>query len=114
MPLIRIQTNSCVADQLKFMEVLTALAAEWLGKPKRYIMVMFLPDQKMSMAGNPEPCAFVEFVSIGLAKNQIKTVSNQLTKFLSKELGVKCDRLYIEFKNADAENWSWDGSTFGS
>lgn len=114
MPLIRIQTNSCVGDHSRFLEVLTVSASEWLGKPKRYIMVMLLSDLKMSMAGNTEPCAFVEFISIGLAKNQIKTVSNQLTKFLSKELEVKCDRIYIEFKNAEAENWSWDGSTFGS
>lgn len=113
MPLIRIQTNTLIPNASVFSEALTNVASEWLGKSRRYIMVQLFPEIQMTMAGLTDPCAFVQFSSISLSRNQIKTVSSELTKMLSRELSIKGDRIYIEFNNVIAENWSWDGATFG-
>ncbi|OFY09096.1 MAG: hypothetical protein A2X11_02345 [Bacteroidetes bacterium GWE2_42_24] len=113
MPLIRIQTNTFIENYGKLSEALTVLASEWLNKPKKYIMVMFMPELSMTMAGNFEPCAFIEFSSISLERSQIKPISIGLTNYISRELNIRSDRIYIEFKNAEAECWSCDGVTFG-
>lgn len=113
MPLIRIQTNTPIPSGTGFNESITCASSEWLGKPKRYIMVQLLPEMRMTMAGQSDPCAFIEVISIALSRSQIKTVSSELTKLISRELAIKSDRIYIEFKNGEAENWCWDGVTFG-
>lgn len=102
-----------IPEGQKFSEAITLASSEWLGKPRRYIMVQLFPSIQMTMAGQTDPCAFVEVASIGLSKNHVKTISSELTKMICRVLSIKSDRIYIEFKSAEAENWSWDGSTFG-
>lgn len=112
MPLIRIQTNIAVENSGDLSQELTILASEWLEKPRKFIMIQFMPEINMTMAGTNDPCAYIEFTSISLTGNQIKTISKELTRFINKSLNVKCDRVYIDFKNAKADHWSWNGATF--
>jgi phenylpyruvate tautomerase len=114
MPYLKIQTNREVADAAK-QEILrkaSALLAKNLGKPEKYMMMRFDPAQPMLFAGSTEPCAFLELKSIGLPENRTEALSRLLCQFMSAELRIPSERIYIEFTDAKDSMWGWDGGTF--
>ena len=114
MPYLRIQTNQTV-DEARAQQLIaraSALVAEQLGKPERYVMVAMAPPVPMLFAGASGPTAYLELKSIGLSESQTPGLSQALCELVGEALGVSQDRIYIEFSDAPRKMWGWNGATF--
>lgn len=114
MPYLKIQTNHDVDEDAK-KQTLTkasAVVADALGKPEKYVMVAFEPPQPMLFAGTDEPCAYLELKSIGLPQSQTKSLSSELCNMIQESLKVPAERVYIEFADAPRAMWGWNRGTF--
>ena len=114
MPFLKIQTNRPLpeTDAKALAARSSALVAEQLGKPERYVMTSVETNPAMQFAGSDEPLAYLELKSIGLPESITADVSQALCKLVSGETGISPDRIYIEFANAPRNMWGWDGGTF--
>lgn len=112
MPYIKVQTNQKVEKEEVLLKKLSAAMAEQLGKPESYIMTALEAETGMTFAGSTEKTAFIEVKSIGLKKSMTEDLSQFICNFLEKELGIKQDRIYIEFADAPGAMWGWNGGTF--
>uniref|UniRef100_A0A6B0UTX0 L-dopachrome isomerase n=1 Tax=Ixodes ricinus TaxID=34613 RepID=A0A6B0UTX0_IXORI len=80
----------------------------------RYVVVHISTDQKMSFGGSTEPCAIANLYSIGcLGDAENKKHSAALFKHVQKTLGIKGDRMYINFFDMPATDVGYNGKTFG-
>ncbi len=114
MPYLRIQTNvrpepSAASDLLAALSKEVAVA---LGKPERYVMVALESGTTMLFAGTDAPLAYLELKSIGLPA-RTGELSRMLCQAVGERLGVAPERIYIEFADAPAHLWGWNGDTFG-
>jgi phenylpyruvate tautomerase PptA (4-oxalocrotonate tautomerase family) len=114
MPFLKIQTNRSLpeADAKALAASSSAVVAEQLGKPERYVMTSVETNQAMQFAGSDEPLAYLELKSIGLPESITADVSQALCQLVSGETGISPDRIYIEFADAPRKMWGWDGGTF--
>jgi phenylpyruvate tautomerase PptA (4-oxalocrotonate tautomerase family) len=112
MPVLKVQTNTEVADKQKLMHDATELLSHVLRKPIQYIMVIVETNVDMIFAGNDKPLAYVELKSIGLSENETTYISADLCNFLEERLNVPKDRIYIEFADAKRSMFGWNGGTF--
>ncbi len=112
MPYLRIQTNQPCADAGQLMRRASAVVAEALGKPERYVMVALEPPVPMLFAGEDAPAAYLELKSIGLPEARTGELSAVLCELVGDTLGVPRDRVYIEFSAAPRHMWGFDGGTF--
>ena len=114
MPYLSIQTNQSLdeAQQQRLMRDATALLSKELDKSEKYVMVAIEPSTAMQFAGNDDPCAYLEFKSIGLPENKIPAISASLCQFINQSLGIDVDRVYIEFSKKERHLWGWNGGTF--
>jgi len=66
-PYLKIQTNRAVDDDARqaTLQKSSALVAQSLGKPERYVMVAMEPPIPMLFAGDDAPTAYFEHKSIG-------------------------------------------------
>ena len=113
MPYMMIQTNAEIADPDALMSRSSVFLSEKLGKPESYIMIALKPKTDMLFAGTSEVSAYVELKSIGLTDARTSELSESLCGFLSKELSVSADRIYVEFAGVPAAMWGWNNRTFG-
>jgi phenylpyruvate tautomerase PptA (4-oxalocrotonate tautomerase family) len=113
MPYIKLNTNTDIADKPSVLRRLSQLAAKETSKPESYVMVEIVHNPSMLFAGNDAPLAFMECKSIGLTEKQAKSLSTSISEILKTELNISPDRIYIEFSNAPAAFWGYNGSTFG-
>lgn len=114
MPYVRLQTNvepepSAVPGLLA---ALSAGVAHALGKSRRYVMVALETGAAMQFAGSAAPLAYLELKSIGLPQ-RVEPLARILCDLVGERLGVPAERVYIEFTDAPAERWGWNGGTFG-
>lgn len=114
MPYLRIQTNLSIKD-----DKLTALlnqasqsVSEHLNKSENYVMVELNRNCPMLFAGSADDLAYLELKSINLPQEQTPKLSLALCHLLNQELGIRQDRIYIEFTNIERQNWGWNGKTF--
>lgn len=114
MPLLQIHTNQPLnADtQDTLLRRASALVAEQLGKPERYVMVRVIGGQAMLFAGSDAPLAYLELKSIGLPADATPGLSAALCSLIGEQLDIAQDRIYIEFSDAERHLWGWDGRTF--
>ena len=115
MPCLQVFVNVKISDEQKksLLTKLTAAINQTTGKPKAYIMVLIQDNHCMSFADTTEPCALMDFRSIGcIDRSKNKKHSATFSKILSDELNIPVNRIYISFANAPAENWGYDGDTF--
>lgn len=114
MPYLKIQTNQHLdpESRQRVLSRASTSVAESLSKSERYVMVALETDRPMRFAGTDRPCAYLELKSIGLPVNQTETLSKSLTALMEELLAVSPERVYIEFNDARAELWGWNGSTF--
>ena len=113
MPYIKLNTNTDIADKPSVLRRLSQLAAQETSKPESYVMVEIVHNPSMLFAGKDTPLAFLECKSIGLTEKQAKSLSASISELLKAELNISPDRIYIEFSNAPAAFWGYNGSTFG-
>lgn len=113
MPYIKLNTNVEIADKPSVLRQLSQIAAKETNKPESYVMIEVAHNTSMLFAGKDAPLAFLECKSIGLTTKQAKSLSAAISQLLNTELKISMDRIYIEFSNAPAELWGYNGSTFG-
>lgn len=113
MPYIKLNTNAQINDKSRILRKLSKLAAQETSKPESYVMIEVYDNLTMLFAGKDEPLAFLECKSIGLTEKQAKSLSAAISQLLKTELNIESLRIYIEFSNAPAAFWGYNGSTFG-
>ena len=115
MPLLKLETTVPLPED-KGKPLLAALSravAGAIGKPEQYVMVA-ASESAMLMSGKPGDAAFVDIRSIGgLISDANRKLSQQICKLLKDSFGIAPDRVYLNFTDVEAENWGWNGSTFG-
>ena len=114
MPFLRIQTSKILPESSAgaLAAKASALVAEQLGKPERYVMISVESNASMTFAGTDEPLAFLELKSIGLPESMTAGVSEALCQLVASETGTATDRIYIEFTDAPRKMWGWNNGTF--
>ena len=113
MPYIKLNTNVEITDKPQILHQLSQLLVKGTGKPESYVMVEIAPNSTLLFAGKDAPLAYLECISIGLTEKQAKALSASLCQLLDTELQIPSNRIYIEFSNAPAAFWGYNGSTFG-
>ena len=114
MPLLKIQTNQDLdqLDRSAVLKQLSAVAADMLGKPERYVMVSLEHNPAMLFGGEDAPLAYLELKSIGLPGERTTEFSSRLCELVSGNLQIPAERIYIEFAGAERHLWGWNGGTF--
>ena len=115
MPLLKLETTVVLPEEKRqaLLASLSKIVAETIGKPERYVMVAASPAA-MLMSGHPGPAAFVDIRSIGGLTGEVNgKLSQKLCQLLHDSLGVPPNRIYLNFTDAQASHWGWNGSTFG-
>ncbi len=114
MPFLKIQTNHTLSgtDAKGLAGKASALVAEQLGKPERYVMVSVENNPAMQFAGTDAPLAYLELKSIGLPETATAGISDALCQLVASEAGIEPDRVYIEFSDAPRKMWGWNHGTF--
>jgi hypothetical protein len=114
MPYLKIETNKEMtkSSEQAFLKKASALISQILGKPEKWIMVSLYKGMPMLFDGNAELAAYVELKSISLAQDSCPALSKSLCDFLSTELGISSERVYIEFWNINGKMFGWNGGTF--
>ena len=114
MPLLKIQTNKPLTDQQgqQFLKQASRSVAQALNKPEQYMMVSLETDRAMMFAGSTEPAAFAELKAIGLPADRTGELSRLLCERMASDLGVRKERIYLNFTDVPASQWGWNGETF--
>ena len=114
MPFLRIQSNQALTDAeaRSLAARASAVVAEQLGKPERYVMISVESNPAMQFAGTDAPLAYLELKSIGLPESLTADTSRALCDLLASAAGVDPDRVYIEFTDAPRKMWGWNNGTF--
>lgn len=113
MPYIKLNTNVEISNTSDVLKKLSQIAAKETNKPESYVMIECVYNSSMLFAGKNSSLAFLECKSIGLSEKQAKSLSASISQLLNTELAISPDRIYIEFSNAPAAFWGYNGSTFG-
>ena len=114
MPVFHIRTSAKEsASSATLLEALSRELARELAKPESYVMVSLESEAQLLFGGSSEPACFAVLKNIGTFTPQhTERLSASLTAHLSKALQVSPSRIYIEFVDAKAHLWGFDGSTF--
>jgi phenylpyruvate tautomerase len=114
MPFLKIQVNRPLADaEAKALAAKSsAVVADQLGKPERYVMTSVETNTAMQFAGSDAPLAYLELKSIGLPDSITAGTSRALCELVATETGIATDRIYIEFTDAPRKMWGWNSGTF--
>jgi len=114
MPFLRVQINTELATpRAKALAAqASALVAEQLGKPERYVMTSVEHNPAMQFAGTDAPLAYLELKSIGLPESDTADASRALCQLVARETGIDPERIYIEFTDAPRKMWGWNNGTF--
>ena len=110
MPYINVSTSVKVDDKKKLLEEISILVSSLTNKSKRFVMAK-IEDNSQMYFEDETPCCFLEIKSIGsLNPSEMAT---PITKFVSDEMGIPLDKIYISFEDVPASLWAWNGKTFG-
>ena len=112
MPFIQINTSSkSVLNNDLLLKEISKKVAELTEKPENYVMTLIQNNSQMTFAGSDEPCCFIKLKSIGSLKPS--SMSKSLCELIESKTNIKTNRIYLEFIDVKAENWGFNGSTFG-
>lgn len=117
MPLINVFTSADTSDAAKSEGLLSEISqavSTSLSKSERWVMACLVPRTRMRFAGSDAPACYVEVKSIGhMTPELTRRMSSDICRIVASTLGVKSDRVYVEFADEEAHLWGYDGSTFG-
>ncbi len=113
MPLLRIQTNHKINAETRsgLLREASAMVAQILGKPERYVMLSLEFNPDMLFAGEDGPLAYLELKSVGLPSERTDEISAALCSMMEDTLDIPRERVYIEFADAERNLWGWNGGT---
>jgi len=114
MPYISIETNQSLDESVagNLTGKVSAFASELTGKAEQWMMVAIKPGTVMVYNGSQDSIAFVALKSIGLPEEKCADFSRRICDFLSTELDIPPQRVYIEFKDLQKAMFGWNGKTF--
>lgn len=112
MPLLIVQTNKSEGVSSGFLREATKQLAEMLGKPEKVVMVKLETGCEMSFGGTAETTALAELKSIGMPADATPTYAEKLSAYLSKQLDIPKERIFITFSSFERHMWAWNGKTF--
>lgn len=115
MPLLKVETTVAISEekQKDLLASLSRIVAQNIGKPELYVMVS-ISQTAMLMSGKQGDAAFVDVRSIGgLTSDVNQDLSRQICQLLKGSLGISPERVYLNFIDINADNWGWNGETFG-
>jgi phenylpyruvate tautomerase PptA (4-oxalocrotonate tautomerase family) len=115
MPLLRIETTVAVSEEKQnaLLTSLSRIVAQTIGKPELYVMIS-ISQAEMLMSGKHGDAAFVDVRSIGGLNGDVnQNLSRLICQLLKNSLGISPDRVYLNFTDISADNWGWNGETFG-
>ena len=111
MPLLSISTSKEIDDKILFLKNCSSLVSKLTNKPEKYVMIRLFDQTHMYFNMDESPSCFIDFKSIGsLSPSEM---SREISTFISNEIGIPSDRVYICFEDIKASNWAWNGKTFG-
>ena len=110
MPYINISTSTKIEDKKKLLEEISTLISSLTNKSKRFVMAK-LNDNCEMYFDDEGPCCFLEIKSIGSLRPE--DIAKQISDFVSDQLGIPIDKIYISFEDVSASMWAWNGRTFG-
>jgi phenylpyruvate tautomerase len=113
-PVLKIQTNVTVpdTDRESLISNASASVAEMLEKPERYVMIVLEDDTSMGFATSSDPACYLELKSIGLPQEKTSRLAFKLCELINRTLGVKKERIFIEFTPTQRHLFAWNGDTF--
>ena len=115
MPLLKLETTIALTGEKRasLLSALSRMLAETLGKPEEYVMVT-VNQTSVLMSGNSGDAAFVDIRSIGgMDAPANRQLSQKVCHLLNQSLALPSNRVYLNFTDVKAENWGWNGNTFG-
>ena len=110
MPYLNISTSVKIDDKKKFIEEISVLMSTLTSKPKKFVMTK-LEDQSQIYFGDENPSCYLEIKSIGSLNPS--EMSKSICNFISQNIKIPKDRIYISFEDVPASMWGWNGNTFG-
>ena len=111
MPLINISTSKIIQNKKKLLKGSSKLLSKLTNKPEKFVMVILNDSSPMYFSENENSCCFVEIKSIGSLEPQI--FAESISEYLSIELEIPIERIYINFQDVQSSMWAWNGKTFG-
>ena len=111
MPLLSISTSIEINEKKLFLRNCSQLVSKLTNKPEKYVMVRLYDQMSIYFNKDQSPSCFIDFKSIGsLNPSQM---SKEISIFISNQLDIHLNRIYICFEDIDPSNWAWNGETFG-
>ena len=111
MPLLSVSTSIEINEKNLFLKNCSQLVSKLTNKPEQYVMVRLCDQTPTIFNMDQGPSCFIDFKSIG-SLNPSK-MSKEISTFISNQIGIPINRIYICFEDINASNWSWNGKTFG-
>ena len=111
MPLLSLSTSIEINEKELFLKNCSQLISKLTNKQEKYIMIRLFDKIPMYFNMDSSPSCFIDFKSIG-SLNPSK-MSNEISIFISTQIEIPLNRIYICFEDINASNWSWNGKTFG-
>ena len=114
MPYLKITTNKSIdaGHKHNLLKAASRMVASELDKPEQYIMASAEPAVSMLFAGTEELCAFLELRGIELPESKTGKLSQLLCGLVESQIGIRGDRIYINFADIKPSMWGWNGETF--
>lgn len=115
MPLLKLQTSVQVPEPKReaLLSSLSKTVARVMGKPEGYMMAT-LDCGAICMGGKTQPAAFADVRGIGGFNPKVNAqLSKEVGDILRKELSIDPKCIYMTFTDVAAQNWGWNGGTFG-
>ena len=111
MPLLTVSTSIEITDKNLFLKNCSRLVSKLTNKPEQYVMVRLFDQTPMYFNMDQTPSCFLDLKSIGSLNSS--EISKEISAFISNQIGIPINRVYICFEDINASNWSWNGKTFG-
>ena len=111
MPLLTVSTSIKIAKKNLFLKNSSQLISKLTQKSEHHVMVRLFEEIPIYFNKDQASSCFVELKSIGSLNPEV--MSKEISVFISNELSIPIDRIYICFEDIDASCWAWNGKTFG-
>jgi len=111
MPYLNIVTNQTVPNETALLNIASKTVAKAASKPESYVMVSIEEKANLMMGGSDAPVAFLDYRALGLPSDR-SAFSDALCAFVTEQLGIEGDRIYISMTDSERQNWGWNHSTF--
>ena len=111
MPLLSLSTSVNISEKKVFLKNCSQLISKLTKKPEKFVMVRVYDQVPMYFNNDMCSSCFIELKSIGSLNPSL--MSKEISIFISKEIGIPIDRIYLNFEDINASNWGWNGKTFG-